>query len=151
MKKLAIPFLSGLLFAAGLGLSGMTQPQKVVAFLDFLGAWDPSLMFVMGGAAGVHAFFVLLARRRSGPLLGDRFHWPDRRDIDAPLVAGAALFGLGWGLAGYCPGPALQSSVTGSRGVLVFVVAMLAGMGLHALLGRVRVTSPSPETVRSDG
>ena len=113
MKRVSA-FACGLIFAIGLGLAGMTQPAKVIGFLDLTGAWDPSLAFVMGGAVlvGLIAFPLILARRR--PWLGGRFALPERNDIDAPLVAGAALFGMGWGLSGYCPGPALVSLVTGS-------------------------------------
>ncbi|WP_437908663.1 DUF6691 family protein [Sorangium sp. So ce327] len=146
MKQGAAAFLAGLLFAVGLGVSGMTQPSRVIGFLDVAGGWDPSLAFVMAGAVSVHflAYRVLRWRRRGGgadaagparaprfPLLADRADVPTRADIDARLVAGAALFGVGWGLAGYCPGPALVSLATGSRAVLAFVAAMAAGMAIE--------------------
>ncbi|WP_437535128.1 DUF6691 family protein [Sorangium sp. So ce726] len=143
MRQGAAAFLAGLLFAVGLGVSGMTQPSRVIGFLDVAGDWDPSLAFVMAGAISVHflAYRVLRRRRRGGgadaaglvraprfPLLADRAAVPTRTDIDARLIAGAGLFGVGWGLAGYCPGPALVSLVTGSSAVLAFVAAMAAGM-----------------------
>jgi uncharacterized membrane protein YedE/YeeE len=134
MKRLnfVVSFLSGLLFAAGLALSGMTRPSKVLGFLDFTGDWDPSLMFVMGGAIGVHVWFSQRALRsikaRGRPLLADSFHVPAATPIDARLVGGAALFGAGWGLAGYCPGPALVSLAHPMPAGLAFVSAMVAGM-----------------------
>ena len=129
----AAAFLAGLLFAIGLGVGGMTQPGKVLAFLDVAGSWDPSLALVMAGAIGVHAPIAYWARGRSTPLFASRFQVPTRRDLDAPLFGGAVLFGIGWGLAGYCPGPALVALTSGSTGVLIFVAAMLAGMGLERL------------------
>ena len=132
--------LSGAVFAVGLVLGGMTQPAKVLAFLDVgalargvsstaeKGFWDPSLAFVMGGALMVTLVAFWLVPRRASPLAGDKFHLPTRNDIDAKLLAGAALFGIGWGLAGYCPGPALASLLAGSTDVLVFTGAMVAGM-----------------------
>lgn len=122
---------SGLLFGAGLALSGMTQPSKVMAFLDFTGDWDPSLAFVMMGAIAVHAVLYRLVRRRSSPLFQTTFHVPTRRDVDPRLVAGAALFGLGWGLGGFCPGPGIVSAASLDPSALVFVAAMLGGMLLQ--------------------
>lgn len=128
MQYLAV-FLSGLLFALGLGISGMTLPQKVIDFLDFAGGdWDPSLALVMIGSAGI---FLLLHRRvlkRGQPLFDTEFHVPTRTDIDVPLVFGAALFGIGWGMVGFCPGPALTALVAGQTQVWIFFVAMVAGM-----------------------
>lgn len=120
--------VSGVLFGVGLAVSGMTLPSKVAGFLDFTGSWDPTLMFVMGGAIGVHALVYWLARKRPSPILADRFQLPTRRDIDARLVLGAAIFGVGWGLGGYCPGPAVTSLVTGHLEVVAFVAAMLGAM-----------------------
>lgn len=132
--------LSGVLFAVGLVLGGMTQPAKVLAFLDIgglakgvsstavPGMWDPSLAFVMGGALLVTLVAFRFTPKRAKPLAADQFELPSRSDIDFKLVAGAALFGAGWGLAGYCPGPALASLLTGSTDVLIFVLAMIAGM-----------------------
>ncbi len=127
VKANAIAFACGLVFALGLGLSGMTRPSKVLGFLDVLGDWDPSLAFVMAGAIGVHFLFVRWARRTPSPRFGSRFSWPPERALDARLVAGAALFGVGWGLAGYCPGPALVALGSFAPGVLLFVAAMAAG------------------------
>ncbi len=101
-----VGLVSGLLFGAGLVLSGMTRPDKVIGFLDLTGDWDPSLAFVMVGAIGVFAFAAWAARRQTRPVWAPSFQWPTRKDIDARLLLGSALFGLGWGLAGYCPGPA---------------------------------------------
>jgi uncharacterized protein len=127
-KANAVAFASGLVFAFGLGLSGMTRPGKILGFLDVAGAWDPSLALVMVGAVGVHFLFVRRARRRASPWLAPRFAWPPERRIDARLLAGAALFGIGWGLAGYCPGPALVALASFGPGVLLFVSAMAVGM-----------------------
>lgn len=137
-RKYFSPFVAGLLFGVGLILSGMTQPPKVIAFLDFFGgAWDPSLAFVMGGALLV--FGPLQARvraQRETPLFAQIFQIPERRDIDPKLVTGAALFGIGWGLGGYCPGPGLTALASGGKAV-TFVAAMATGMLVHwVLLGR---------------
>jgi uncharacterized membrane protein YedE/YeeE len=124
-------FLCGALFAVGLGISGMTRPGKVLAFLDVGGAFDPSLAFVMLGAIVSHALLLRPVTARHAPLLMPRFALPTRRDIDGRLVTGAALFGIGWGLAGFCPGPALTALAGGHSEPLLFVAAMLAGMALH--------------------
>jgi len=128
--KSTVAFLVGALFAFGLALSGMTLPSKVIGFLDVFGHWDPSLAFVMAGAV-VSYFVFFRALRGTAPVLGDTFYIPAAREIDRPLVVGSALFGMGWGVAGYCPGPALTSLGTLSTDVLVFVAAMIAGMVLH--------------------
>jgi uncharacterized membrane protein YedE/YeeE len=125
--KRALPFFAGVLFAVGLCLSGMTQPMKVQNFLDFFGTWDPSLAFVMGGAILVHFGVVIWAKRAPKPIVAERFIWPEFTAIDARLIFGAALFGIGWGLAGYCPGPALVSIGAASRPLFAFLVAMGAG------------------------
>ncbi len=125
--KTIVAALIGVLFGIGLLISGMTDPGKVTSFLDVTGAWDPALAFVMAGAIGVHAPFVWLARRRKAPLFDGVFHWPTLRAIDPALIAGAAIFGVGWGISGYCPGPALVSVGTGATPILVFVGAMLVG------------------------
>ncbi|MDX5363102.1 MAG: YeeE/YedE family protein [Pseudazoarcus pumilus] len=127
-------FLVGLIFGLGLILSGMTDPAKVLGFLDLFGSWDPSLAFVMGGAIAVGLFAFSIARKRTQSFLGDAMHLPKATQIDKPLVVGALIFGAGWGLAGFCPGPALVTMASGELKALVFVVAMLAGMGIHALL-----------------
>jgi uncharacterized protein len=125
-----VAFASGLLFALGLGIGGMTKPSKVVGFLDVAGDWDPSLAFVMGGALLVYAIVARVVLARPKPLFDETFHVPTRRDVDGRLVAGAVLFGAGWGLAGYCPGPALVSIASGQAAVVVFVVSMLIGMSI---------------------
>ena len=125
-----VTFLSGVLFALGLGISQMTQPQKITNFLNFIGDWDPSLLLVMAGATGVYFIAHQLILRRTAPVMGKRFQLPTRREIDRPLIMGAALFGIGWGMVGFCPGPALASIVTGNESVLIFVLAM--GIGMYA-------------------
>lgn len=126
-------FVAGLVFAAGLVLGGMTQPQKIIGFLDVTGNWDPSLAFVMLGAVGLHAVAYRLIVRRSRPLFSDRFLVPKRSDLDRPLVLGALLFGIGWGLGGYCPGPALVATGAGVPDAAIFVAALMGG---HWLFGR---------------
>jgi uncharacterized membrane protein YedE/YeeE len=129
--------VAGLVLGVGLLVSGMTQPSKVLGFLDFAGDWDPSLAFVMAGAVFVHALFARLALRSGGrPVFAETFDLPRRRDIDAPLLAGAALFGIGWGIGGYCPGPALVSLASPSMRTIAFVVAMGAGMLVVRLIRR---------------
>lgn len=121
-------FLCGLVFGAGLLISGMTQPAKVLGFLDVLGRWDPTLAFVMAGALAVSALGFALARRRAAPLFAAHYLWPTRTDIDRPLLVGSLLFGIGWGLVGLCPGPALENLAGLSPKVIAFVLAMIAGM-----------------------
>jgi len=133
MKTLLASLVSGFVFALGLGLSGMTQPAKVTAFLDFTGDWDPSLACVMAGAILVHAILYRLIRRRSSPLFASTFSLPTRTDLDPRAMAGAALFGIGWGLGGFCPGPAVTSLASGHESVVIFVAAMVAGMYLYRL------------------
>lgn len=134
----AAAFAAGLLFGAGLLLSGMTDPAKVIGFLDVAGAWDPSLAFVMGGAILVGFFAFRLARRRGEAFLGGAMHLPKRRDIDKRLLAGSVAFGVGWGLAGFCPGPGLVSFAAGHVEAAVFVAAMLAGMLAYTFAERRR-------------
>ncbi len=128
MKPGLVAFAAGLLFALGLGLSGMTDPDNVLAFLDVTGRWDPSLALVMGGAIGVHLFFAQRARRGGAPVYAARYSMLPPPTVDRRLVAGAAIFGLGWGVAGFCPGPALVSLVSLSPATLAFVGAMAAAM-----------------------
>jgi len=149
-------FACGLIFGTGLLISGMTDPDKVLGFLDIFGAWDATLAFVMAGAVAVSAAGFALARRRGAPLLASSFQWPTRRDIDAPLVAGAVLFGIGWGLVGICPGPALVNLAGLSLPVIVFVGAMVIGMiGYELWPAREHTsadTSESPAVAaRADG
>ena len=141
MVRPLVAFATGMLFALGLGLGGMTQPRRVLAFLDVAGAWDPSLAFVMAGAVGVFALAWRVAQRVRRPVFAAAFDVPARRTIDARLVAGALVFGIGWGVAGMCPGPALTSLASGEAAALVFVAAMLAGMAVHRL-----ATAPRPIT-----
>lgn len=126
-------FLVGLAFGVGLILSGMTDPAKVIGFLDLFGNWDPSLAFVMGGAIAVGVFAFAAARNRSDAILGGALNLPTSRDIDRRLVTGSLVFGVGWGLAGFCPGPALVALGMGVPKAVAFVLAMLAGMGLYEL------------------
>ena len=128
--------VAGLTFGLGLALSGMLDPARVRGFLDIGGAWDPSLVFVLGGAVSVSALGYGLSRRLPRPALAQTFDLPTSRRIDAPLVLGAALFGIGWGLSGFCPGPAVAALSTGAAPVFVFVTAMLLGMAASEL--RVR-------------
>ncbi len=123
-------FLLGTLFAVGLGVGGMTDPAKIIAFLDFGGAWDPAMILVMGGAVGVYALGYRLVVRQSRPLLVGRFSVPKPGRPDGRMLAGAAIFGVGWGLSGLCPGPALVSIATGSLGIGVFIATMVLGIYL---------------------
>ena len=123
-----IAFAIGLVFGIGLLVSGMTDPGKVLAFLDLAGAWDPSLAVVMGAAVPVAALGYALARRREAPLAAPAFHVPETRGIDARLVLGSVIFGAGWGLAGLCPAPALVLAASANRDAVVFLLAMIAGM-----------------------
>lgn len=127
MKNL-IAFVVGLIFAIGLGVGGMTQTHIVRGFLDVTGDWNYTLVGVMVGAISVHSILYFLIRKRSSPLLESHFHVPTRKDIDKKLIIGAALFGLGWGWAGICPGPGIASLASGNSNFIIFVVAMLSGM-----------------------
>lgn len=129
---------AGALFGIGLAVSGMTKPSKVIGFLDFTGAWDASLMFVMMGAIAVHVVAHRLVLRRRSPLFDARFHLPTRKDIDARLVIGAALFGIGWGLGGFCPGPGFVTAASGSPAAIVFVVGLTAGILVELATARAR-------------
>lgn len=132
MKLILSAFFSALVFGVGLGIAGMTLPTKVIGFLDVTGAWDPSLAFVMIGAIAVHGVSYRLIMRRSSPVLTPKFFIPSRRDLDAKLLLGALIFGIGWGLGGFCPGPAIVASVSGHASVLIFVASMVAGIYVHA-------------------
>ena len=132
--SLLVSFAVGLVFALGLGISGMTQPDKVIGFLDFLGSWDPALMGVMGGGVVVYLLLHRVVVRRGGPVLGDIFQIPQRTDITPRLVAGSAMFGVGWGLGGFCPGPALTALPSMTPHVLVFAGSMFAGMLLFRVV-----------------
>lgn len=127
-----IAFASGLVFGLGLIVSGMANPAKVLGFLDIAGSWDPSLAFVMGGAVLVTAAGFAVLRRRRASLSGEPMRWPAASRIDLRLAAGSLAFGAGWGLAGFCPGPALVAASAGVTEALIFVAAMLAGMGVFS-------------------
>jgi uncharacterized membrane protein YedE/YeeE len=129
--RIIAPFLCGLIFGAGLLVSGMVQPTKVLAFLDVFGVWDPSLAVVMAAALAVAVPGFALANRRAQPILARQNILPAKTQVDAPLLLGAGLFGIGWGLVGLCPGPALENLATLSPAVVVFVVAMGAAMVVH--------------------
>jgi uncharacterized membrane protein YedE/YeeE len=133
-----ISFLAGLIFGIGLIISGMADPSKVLAFLDVAGLWNPSLIFVMAGAIGVGFFAFVWAKSRKTTLLGGEMKLPSTTKIDRRLIIGAVIFGIGWGIAGFCPGPALVGLGMGLPKALIFVAAMLAGMALYELLDRPR-------------
>ena len=128
MPLIFASFGCGLIFGLGLLISGMNEPEKVLGFLDLFGAWDATLAFVMAGAVTVGSAGFALARRQHAPLLAPAFAWPSRRNIDAPLLIGSVLFGIGWGLAGICPGPALLNLEGLTAPIVVFVAAMVVGM-----------------------
>jgi hypothetical protein len=136
VRNLASALGAGFLFGIGLWVSGMANPKKVLGFLDVTGDWDASLMFVMGGAVVVTAIAFRFVLRKEKPFFGESFHLPTKKDIDVPLVAGSAIFGIGWGIAGYCPGPALTALTTLSTESIIFVAAMIGGGILHRLLVR---------------
>lgn len=125
--KMLMGYIAGLLFGLGLAVSGMTDPARVLGFLDLAGQWDPTLMFVLGGAVVTSFFGYRLVFKRSAPMIGDRFQLPTRRDLDARLLAGSALFGIGWGLSGYCPGPAIASIGGISLPLAAMLISMVAG------------------------
>lgn len=136
MKTAIAAFIGGLGFAIGLGLAGMTQPDRIIGFLDFFGAWDPTLAFVMAGAVATYLLVMRLVARQPRPFASDKFRIPTRRDIDVRLVVGAAIFGAGWGLSGYCPGPGLTSIGALQLEGLAFVAAMIGGMLLYRSVER---------------
>jgi uncharacterized membrane protein YedE/YeeE len=143
--QIFMALLCGIVFGLGLLISGMANPAKVLGFLDLAGNWDPSLVFVMGGAVAVAALAFRLARGRPKAVLGGPIRVPEPRRIDRRLVFGSLLFGAGWGLAGYCPGPALATIALGRSEPLIFVAAMLAGMAIFELLDRLAIRrQPKP-------
>lgn len=144
MIRVVAALACGLIFGAGLTISQMTETQKIKGFLDIFGHWDPSLVVVMAAALIVTFAGYWLARRGTAPLLAARALWPTKRDIDIPLVGGAVLFGIGWGLIGFCPGPAIVDLSTGMPTVILFIVAMAAGMVANNLL-RGRIGAPLAE------
>ena len=132
-----VSFASGLVFAVGLGIAGMGRPAKVLAFLDVAGAWDPSLAFVMASAIAVHMAFAVRAKRGGVPVLASSYALPERDALDLSLFVGAATFGIGWGLVGYCPGPAVVGAASGAFTPIAFVGAMLAGLVLPRALASI--------------
>lgn len=134
--RVGMAFIVGLVFSLGLGVSGMTQPQKVIGFLQLGSGWDPSLIFVMLGAIPVHAIVYFLIRSKKSPFFDTKWHVPTSREITKPLVVGSMLFGFGWALGGYCPGPALTSMGAGSRTAILFVAFMFIGMVLQRMYQR---------------
>lgn len=144
MKTWLSSALAGFLFGVGLAIAGMTQPAKVIGFLDVFGSWDPSLAFVMGGAILVYAPLHRLVLRRTQPLFVLRFVLPKREDVDLRLIAGAGIFGIGWGLGGFCPGPGLTSLGARVPEAFVFSGSMVAGFLLHRLWDRAKQPTPAP-------
>ena len=138
MNRFVAAFIGGLIFALGLGVSGMTNANKVIGFLNLAGKWDPSLAFVMLGAIGVHLLFYRVIVRRTSPLFSEDFHIPSRRDMTPKLIIGAALFGAGWGTGGFCPGPGLVSVTGFGLDAFVFVSFMLVGMIFQKVVQRVK-------------
>jgi len=136
MKKNIAIWLVGFNFALGLGLSGMTQPQKVIGFLDIFHNWDPSLMFVMLGSVLVHFISYKIIRKQPYPLFSKIWHIPEKKKITPSLIIGSTIFGIGWGLAGYCPGPAITSIASLQKGPIIFVFGMLLGMLIFKILDR---------------
>ncbi|HEX2134900.1 MAG TPA: DUF6691 family protein [Microvirga sp.] len=143
MNRAAAALLSGTVFGLGLAVSGMVNPAKVLAFLDIAGRWDPSLALVMAGALAVAFVGFRLVLRRRAPLFAGRFELPSAREIDARLLGGAALFGIGWGLVGFCPGPAIASLAFAWKEPLIFLAAMLAGAWLYRASARARPPATS--------
>jgi len=134
IRQLAIALLAGALFGGGLAVSGMADPQRVRGFLDLFGAWDPTLAFVMGGALLPMVIAWVVQRQMITPFSAPRFSLPNKRDLDLRLIGGSALFGIGWGIAGLCPGPAIADLAIAPAPAAIFVAAMLVGMILHRLL-----------------
>lgn len=149
--KSASGFIAGLLFGLGLAISQMVNPEKVIAFLDITGDWDPSLALVMAAAVAVNFVGFRLTTRRQQPVFGDVFHLPTRSDLDGRLIIGATIFGVGWGLGGYCPGPALAALSIGSWEPVVFLAAMLAGSLVYGRVQDSPRQMPSAEVNKPHG
>lgn len=147
MRAIVPASLAGIVFGAGLALSDMVNPARVLGFLDIAGAWDPTLAFVMGGGVIASAIGYLWSRRLRSPLFGKSFFIPENRQLDSQLLGGAALFGVGWGLVGFCPGPAISGLIYGMWQPWVFVVAMIAGMVLQRVISAPRQNT---QTVKAD-
>jgi uncharacterized protein len=139
MRATVPALISGILFGAGLTLSDMVNPARVLGFLDIAGAWDPTLAFVMGSAVVASTVGYVMSRRARAPLFGSRFFIPENRQLDRQLIGGAALFGIGWGLVGFCPGPAVAGLIYGLWQPWLFVGSMIAGMGLHRVVAGARL------------
>jgi uncharacterized membrane protein YedE/YeeE len=146
MLRITISFIAGLIFGLGLVIGGMANPAKVQNFLDVFGTFDPSLAFVMAGAVVVTFFGYRFVFRQPSPLCDDQFHLPTATELDARLIIGPALFGVGWGLSGFCPGPAITSLSLMAPGTLIFVAAMLAGIGL----ARFALNKPAPKRLEAN-
>jgi uncharacterized membrane protein YedE/YeeE len=146
MLRLALSLIAGLIFGLGLVIGGMADPAKVQNFLDVAGTFDPSLAFVMGGAVVVTLIGYRLAFRERSPVFAERFHLPTAKDLDARIVIGPALFGIGWGLSGFCPGPAITSLPLLAKGTLIFVPAMLVGIGVARFVTQTRAPKHSETT-----
>lgn len=143
MDRKLVALASGILFGIGLSVSQMINPAKIQGFLDVAGAWDPSLAFVMGGAVAVALVAFRFILKQPAPRLAAKFQVPNASTIDARLIAGASVFGVGWGLSGFCPGPAIAALSIGNEKIAVFVLAMLAGMTLHGYMaGPRRASAP---------
>jgi uncharacterized membrane protein YedE/YeeE len=144
MKKpllhILFAFSSGIIFGLGLILAGMSNPSKVLAFLDITGLWDPSLMFVMGGAIGVGIVAFAFAKKRTTAILGGVMHLPTKQDIDQRIIFGGILFGIGWGIGGICPGPGLVLLGAGSKQGIIFVLAMLIGITFYSVISNAKKT-----------
>jgi hypothetical protein len=147
MGRLYVGLLSGLLFGAGLAVSGMLDPVRVRGFLDLFGAWDPTLAFVMGGAIIPMAIAWVVQRRLSAPIADAAFHLPETSGITRPLLGGSALFGIGWGLGGLCPGPALAAFAVAPDKALIFTVAMIAGFAVAWLVQRPKAAPHAPRAI----
>ncbi len=151
MTKLIASFAAGVIFAFGLSIGGMTDPANIVGFLDVAGAWNPGLAFVMGGAVITGFVIFRLAGRRAQPVLGGEFHLPQLRSVDPRLAGGAALFGVGWGLSGFCPGPAIVSVVGGFPSIWIFVASMAVGMVLYGWVRGLLQSAKGPLATEPDG
>lgn len=139
MKNAFIALLSGLIFGAGLAFSGMTDPKRVRSFLDIFGDWDPTLAFVMGGAIIVMALAWLIQKRITKPLAANSFSLPSTHNIDPKLIGGASIFGIGWGVAGLCPGPAIAAFAINPKDALIFGFSLLIGMAIYSVISHFRI------------
>jgi uncharacterized protein len=145
MQLNLMALVAGLLFGLGLGISQMVDRERVLNFLDVTGIWDPTLLFVLGGAVAITVISFRLVLRRPHPLLADKFYLPTNKDIDIPLIAGSVIFGIGWGIAGYCPGPGITALVLGSWNPVFFIVALIAGSLLYRWYSSHFQLRPSPK------